>query len=139
MFSNTYYIQASSGGDGQIQTRSWASMYDSILCIGMLLTFVFVSFKSRCKLEIPSKCKRRLYYLAVPWDATDYDVVIPIGGDVDLLYMRGHLCFFRAGHETEEKLNLYDYVSKMVWYFNHHRPHFAAGVSSSFFFVKTSI
>lgn len=61
-----------------------------------------------------------------PWDATDYDVVIPVGGDADLLYMRGHLCFFRAGHETEEKLNLYDHVSKMVWYFNHHRPHFAA-------------
>ena len=68
-----------------------------------------------------------LYFLVVPWDATEYDIVIPVAGDVGLLYMRGHLCFFRAGRETEEKLNQYDHLSNMVLYINHHRPHYAAG------------
>lgn len=70
-----------------------------------------------------------------PWDATEYDIVVPVGGDIGLLYMRGHLCFFRAGRETEEKLNQYHHVSNMVLYFNHHRPHYAAEESEFSAFI----
>lgn len=45
-----------------------------------------------------------------------------------MLYMRGHLCFFRAGSSTQAKLNKYPHVASLDKYIAHHRPHFAAGM-----------
>lgn len=66
------------------------------------------------------------YRLTVPWDATDYDVLIP-AFEGALLYMRGHLCFFLARQETETKLNEYPTIRTMQAYIDGHHPWYAAG------------
>jgi len=60
-----------------------------------------------------------------PWDATEYDIVVPAAGGDALLFLRGHLCFFRAGPDTEAKMNLYENLSSMDLYINNHRPYYA--------------
>lgn len=67
----------------------------------------------------------------VPWHATEYDVIIPAAGADRLLYMRGHLNFFKAGEETENKLNLFPNTTSVDVFINNHKPvHQAPGSST---------
>ncbi|KAG8983984.1 hypothetical protein FRB94_009702 [Tulasnella sp. JGI-2019a] len=60
-----------------------------------------------------------------PWEANEYDVLIP-AHPADMLYMRGHLCFFRSGPQTEAKINHYENLLTLGAYFTKHHPYFAA-------------
>ncbi|KAG8861922.1 hypothetical protein FRB96_002365 [Tulasnella sp. 330] len=72
-----------------------------------------------------------------PWAATEYDVLIPAMPD-PLLYLRGHLCFFRMGPITETKMNQYGNLANVNAYFGNHRPFFATEESEFSSFVLRS-
>ncbi|KZO99777.1 hypothetical protein CALVIDRAFT_553196 [Calocera viscosa TUFC12733] len=55
-----------------------------------------------------------------PWDADNFDVFIPASPHT-LLYLRGHLCFFRMGTPVEDKLNGYPNLISPSAYLEKHK------------------
>ncbi|EJT98894.1 hypothetical protein DACRYDRAFT_110231 [Dacryopinax primogenitus] len=55
-----------------------------------------------------------------PWDAEAFDVFVPASPHT-LLYLRGHLCFFRTGTNVEDKLNSYPNLISPDAYLEKHK------------------
>ncbi|KAG8876572.1 hypothetical protein FRB98_007241 [Tulasnella sp. 332] len=72
-----------------------------------------------------------------PWAATEYDVLIPSTPD-PLLYLRGHLAFFRMGPDTEARMNEFGNLANMNAYLGNHQPFFGSEESEFSSFVIRS-